>query len=125
MDEQDRTPSFDFDTPSHAESTPTPEDIIRDQALEALRTVFDPEIPVNIVELGLIYDLTVEPDHKVLVEMTLTSPGCPVAGAMPGQVQDVVAQVPGVTSAEVNLVWEPPWDPSRMTEEARLELGMM
>jgi FeS assembly SUF system protein len=89
-----------------------------------MRGVFDPEIPVNIYELGLIYDLKIDPAGAVSIRMTLTSPACPVAGALPGEVQARVQAVPGVTSANVELVWDPPWDMSRMSEEARLQLGL-
>ena len=93
--------------------------------IDALQTVYDPEIPVNIYELGLIYVCDVDAAGKVEVQMTLTAPGCPVAGSMPGMVEDAVAAVEGVSDVSVELVWEPPWDPSRMSEAARLELGMM
>jgi FeS assembly SUF system protein len=92
--------------------------------VEALKTVFDPEIPVNIYELGLIYDIDLQPGGEVLVKMTLTSPGCPVAGSLPGDVKTKIEGVPGVTSADVELVWDPTWNPSMMTEAARLQLGM-
>lgn len=92
--------------------------------LEALRTVFDPEIPVNILDLGLIYGLEFAPGDMLKVRMTLTSPACPVAGQLPGQVQAAVAAVPGVGSAEVELVWDPPWSAERISEAARLELGI-
>jgi FeS assembly SUF system protein len=92
--------------------------------VEALKTVYDPEIPVNIYELGLIYDIDIQEDGAVKVKMTLTAPGCPVAGTLPGEVQAKVAGAPGVTSADVELVWDPAWNPSMMSEAARLELGM-
>jgi FeS assembly SUF system protein len=92
--------------------------------VEALKTVFDPEIPVNIYELGLIYDIDIQAEGAVQVKMTLTSPGCPVAGSLPGEVRDKVAGVAGVTSVDVELVWDPSWNPSMMSEAARLELGM-
>jgi FeS assembly SUF system protein len=93
--------------------------------IEVLRTVYDPEIPVNIYELGLIYKIDVEDDDQVLVEMTLTSPHCPVAETLPGEVEQKVAAVEGVAGCEVKVVWDPPWNPSMMTEEAQLELGMI
>ncbi len=96
-----------------------------EQVLAALKTVRDPEIPVNLVDLGLIYELMVNRDGTVYVEMTLTTPACPVAGALPGQVQQAVAAVPGVTDARVKLVWTPPWTKERMSEEAKLELGLL
>jgi FeS assembly SUF system protein len=92
--------------------------------VEALKTIYDPEIPVNIYELGLIYDVDIQDEGVVKVKMTLTSPGCPVAGSLPGEVQAKVAGVPGVTAADVELVWDPEWNPSMMSEAARLELGM-
>jgi FeS assembly SUF system protein len=91
--------------------------------IAALRTCFDPEIPVNIYELGLIYGLDIDAAGSVKIQMTLTSPGCPVAGTLPKDVENKVRAVPGVSSVQVDLVWEPPWDPSRMTEAARLQLG--
>jgi FeS assembly SUF system protein len=95
------------------------------RVLAALKTVRDPEIPVNLVDLGLIYELIVNKDGIVYVEMTLTAPSCPVAGELPGQVREAVAAVEGVNDARVKLVWEPPWDKERMSEEAKLELGLM
>ncbi|MBV8578751.1 MAG: DUF59 domain-containing protein [Acetobacteraceae bacterium] len=93
--------------------------------LEALKTVRDPEIPLNLVELGLIYDLVVKKGGTVYVEMTLTTPACPVAVSMPGEVETAIRSVPGVDDVRVKLVWSPPWGPERMSEEARLELGML
>ena len=97
---------------------------LEEQIVDALKTVFDPEIPVNIYELGLIYDLAIEDAGQVKIKMTLTSPGCPVAGSLPGEVQTKVEGVPGVANADVELVWDPAWNPSMMTEAARLLLGM-
>lgn len=91
--------------------------------ITVLKTIFDPEIPVDIYELGLIYDVKVENRHAHAT-MTLTAPGCPVAGTMPGMVELALLTVDGIDSAEVELVWDPPWDPSRMSDAARLELGM-
>jgi FeS assembly SUF system protein len=96
-----------------------------ERVLEAMKTVRDPDIPVNIVELGLIYELIANKDGIVYIEMTLTTPACPVAGALPGQVRDAVAEVDGVNDVRVKLVWSPPWDKDRMSEEAKLELGLM
>jgi FeS assembly SUF system protein len=93
--------------------------------IAALRDIFDPEIPVNIYDLGLIYGVDVGDDGAVVVNMTLTTPHCPVAESMPGEVELRVSSVPGVRDAEVNLVWDPPWDPAKMSDEARLELGML
>lgn len=95
------------------------------EIIEALRTVYDPEIPVNIFELGLIYRVDIDEDQHVQIEMTLTSPGCPVAGTLPDEVRGAVEQVDGVAAATVELVWDPPWNPSMMSEEAQLELGVL
>jgi FeS assembly SUF system protein len=97
---------------------------IENAIVEALKTVFDPEIPVNIYEMGLIYDIDLLDEGAVKVKMTLTSPGCPVAGTLPGEVQAKVQGVPGVGAVDVELVWDPTWNPSMMSEAARLELGM-
>ena len=91
----------------------------------ALKEIYDPEIPVNIYDLGLIYGVEVDDESDVTVTMTLTTPHCPVAETMPGEVELRAASVPGVRDAEVNLVWDPPWGPEKMTDEARLELGML
>jgi FeS assembly SUF system protein len=99
-------------------------DRLTDDLIASLKTVYDPEIPVDIYELGLIYKVDVSDDRDVLVEMTLTAPGCPVAGEMPGWVKDAVEKVEGVRSGAVNLVFDPPWDPSRMSDEAKLQLNM-
>jgi len=97
---------------------------LRDQVVQVLRAVYDPEIPVDIWELGLVYDLEVDPEGRVLVRMTLTSPACPVAGTLPGEVEAKVRAVPGVREARVELTWDPPWGPERMSEAARLQLGI-
>ena len=91
----------------------------------ALKEIYDPEIPVNIYDLGLIYAVEVDDDAAVVVTMTLTTPHCPVAESMPGEVELRVSSVPGVRDAEVNLVWDPPWDMAKMSDEAKLELGML
>lgn len=93
--------------------------------LDALKSIYDPEIPVNIYDLGLIYGVDVTEDADVAIVMTLTTPHCPVAESMPGEVELRVASVPGVRDAQVEITWDPPWDPSKMTDEARLELGML
>ena len=93
--------------------------------IEALKEIYDPEIPVNIYDLGLIYDVEITPEHHAMVKMTLTTPNCPVAESMPGEVELRVGSVPGVGHAEVELVWDPPWDPQKMSDEAKLELGML
>ena len=99
-------------------------DALTDKLVEQLKTVFDPEIPVDIYELGLIYKVDVSDEKDVVIDMTLTAPGCPVAGEMPGWVQEAVMKIDGVRSCNVNLVFEPPWDPSLMSDEAKLELNM-
>jgi FeS assembly SUF system protein len=99
-------------------------DALTDALIEKFKTVYDPEIPVDIYELGLIYRVDVSDDRDVVVDMTLTAPGCPVAGEMPGWVHDAVMQVEGIRSCNVNLVFDPPWDPSKMSDEAKLALNM-
>src|ERR1700761_8693396 len=99
-------------------------DILTDKLIEQLKTVFDPEIPVDVYELGLIYKVDVSEERDVAIEMTLTAPGCPVAGEMPDWVRDAVMKVDGIKSCAVNLVFDPPWDPSRMSDEAKLQLNM-
>lgn len=96
---------------------------LQDRVVAVLKTIYDPELPVNIYELGLIYKLDVSEQGEVAVQMTLTAPNCPVAGSLPGEVQKKIAAVPGVTRATVDLVWDPPWDKSRLSEAAQLELG--
>jgi FeS assembly SUF system protein len=129
---QDDKSLFDF-LPGRAPEPETPgeahaddgDPALKEAVLVALKTVRDPEIPVNLVDLGLIYDLSVGADGKVFVEMTLTSPSCPVAGSLPGEVERTIGTVEGVTQVRVKLAWTPPWHPDLMSEEARLELGMM
>ncbi len=99
-------------------------EVLKGPIIEVLKTIFDPEIPVSIHELGLIYDLRVQADGKVEIDMTLTSPACPVAGSLPGEVQAKIAAVQGVADVQVELVWEPQWTPERMTEAARLQLNL-
>jgi FeS assembly SUF system protein len=98
--------------------------LIEGKVIEALKQVYDPEIPVNIYELGLIYEIDVKDDDTVHIKMTLTAPACPVAGSLPGQVEQQVESVPEVKSASVELVWDPPWSRERMSEAAMLQLGM-
>ncbi len=97
---------------------------LQDEVILALREIYDPEIPVNIYDLGLIYGVDIDAGHAT-VTMTLTTPHCPVAETMPGEVEMRVMSVPGVATAEVNLVWDPPWDPGKMSDEAKLEMGML
>ena len=98
---------------------------LRERIEDALRQIYDPEIPVNIFELGLIYGIDVSEEGAVQIRMTLTAPSCPAAGAMPGEVESRVAAVEGVKDVTVELVWDPPWDQSRMSEAAKLELGLL
>ena len=98
---------------------------LHEAIVEACRSVYDPEIPVNIYELGLVYTIDISSENEVRIVMTLTAPGCPVAGEMPGWIADAVSAVPGVKQVDVDLVWEPPWGMEMMSDEARLELGFM
>ncbi|MBA2127127.1 SUF system Fe-S cluster assembly protein [Hyphomicrobium methylovorum] len=109
-----------------ATSALQPEDVeqLTRDIIAALKTVFDPEIPSDIYELGLIYKVEIDDDRNVTIDMTLTAPGCPVAGDMPRWVEDAVNTVPGILGTKVNLVFDPPWDQSRMSDEARLAVGM-
>ena len=108
-----------------ADNPAAPGGALYESVIDALKEIFDPEIPVNIYDLGLIYGVDVSEDGDVAIAMTLTTPHCPVAESMPGEVELRAGAVPGVRDAQVNLVWDPPWDPSKMSDEARLELGML
>ena len=117
-------------SPEPLEGTPliapsTTDHPLYEQIVEACRSVYDPEIPVNIYELGLIYTIDINAENEVAIKMSLTAPGCPVAGEMPGWVADAVESLPGVKQVDVDLVWEPPWGMEMMSDEARLELGFM
>jgi FeS assembly SUF system protein len=116
------SPPPEGDTPAAGPGGETP--TLESRVLDALRTVFDPEIPVNIVELGLIYDIRIDEAKHVEIDMTLTAPNCPVAGSLPGEVERAAQTVEGVGTVKANLVFTPPWNPTFMSEEARLELGM-
>ena len=109
------------------EITPDPVQMVelRPQIIDALRTVFDPEIPVNVYDLGLVYDVLVDADRKVGIRMTLTAPACPAAQTLPGEVRDAAKRVEGVTSSKVEIVFDPPWAMDRMSEAARLQLGLL
>ena len=110
------------------QAAPTPGEVggdLYERVIEALKEIYDPEIPVNIYDLGLIYGVDISDDGHVTVTMTLTTPHCPVAESMPGEIELRVGSVPGVGLADVNLVWDPPWDPQKMSDEAKLELGML
>ncbi len=98
---------------------------IEAQVIEVLRSTYDPEIPLNVYDLGLVYDIDVNPAGAVVITMTLTSPACPVAGSLPPEVESRVRAIKGVTSARVDVVWDPPWTPERMSDAAKLELGFM
>jgi FeS assembly SUF system protein len=104
---------------------PADNDELTDRVIETLKSIYDPEIPVDIYELGLIYDLKISEDGDAEVTMTLTTPHCPVAESLPQEVEMRVLSVPGIRDAEVKVTWDPPWDPSKMSDEARLELGML
>ena len=131
MSAEENRDYFDFapETPAETEGVDRPEGeddpLLMEPVLDALKTVQDPEIPVNLVDLGLIYELVVKKGGIVFVEMTLTTPACPVAQSMPGEVETAISGVPGVNEVRVKLVWTPPWDRDRMSEEAKLELGML
>jgi len=121
------------DSPAHevsqsvADITPDPAkmEAIAPQVIEALKTVYDPEIPVNIFEMGLIYDVLIDADGRVGVKMTLTAPACPAAQSLPVEVRDKARSVEGVTDAKVEVVWDPPWTKDRMSDAAKLQLGML
>jgi FeS assembly SUF system protein len=110
--------------PGAAAAAPVDRHRMEQLVIDALHTVYDPEIPVDIYELGLIYSIDISPEGKVAITMTLTTPACPVAGSMPGQVEKTVRMIEGVTDVVVDLVWEPTWGPAMMTESARLQLNM-
>ncbi|MDR4306477.1 SUF system Fe-S cluster assembly protein [Chelatococcus sambhunathii] len=111
--------------PAEASAIPPEElDRLTDDIIAALKTVYDPEIPVDIYELGLVYRIDISDDRDVTIDMTLTAPGCPVAGEMPGWVENAVGAAPGVNAVKVNMVFDPPWDQSRMSDEARVALDM-
>jgi FeS assembly SUF system protein len=122
--------SVDTPTPASALQTagmtsdPARTEELEPRIVEALSTVFDPEIPVNIYELGLIYDIVVDQSSAVGIRMTLTAPGCPAAQSLPIEVKNKIAQIPGVTDVKVDIVWDPPWDRDRMSDVAKLQLGM-
>ena len=121
---------MNIETEAPMEGTPlirpsTTDHPLYDSVVEACRTVYDPEIPVNIYDLGLVYTIDITPENEVTVVMTLTAPGCPVAGEMPGWVADAVEPLDGVQSVNVQLAWDPPWGMNMMSDEARLELGFM
>jgi FeS assembly SUF system protein len=107
------------------EKAPASNDELTDRVIDTLKSIYDPEIPVDIYELGLIYDLKISEDGDAEVTMTLTTPHCPVAESLPQEVEMRVLSVPGIRDAEVKVTWDPPWDPSKMSDEARLELGML
>ena len=104
---------------------PAAQHALETHVVQVLRTIYDPEIPINIYDLGLIYSIEIDPENRVKIDMTLTAPACPVAGSLPGQVEARIENIPEVKSAEVTLVWDPPWDRSRLSEAVLLDLGMI
>jgi FeS assembly SUF system protein len=124
MNDTTDTPELAVNAPAIQSNIPA-EELARlsDDIISALKTVYDPEIPSDIYELGLIYRIDIEDDRSVKIDMTLTAPGCPVAGEMPGWVQNAVSAVEGVSDVDVSMVFDPPWTPDRMSEEARVALG--
>lgn len=108
-----------------SETQSLPDDVLLEQVVAALKTVFDPEIPTNIYDLGLIYGIDRVGEGGIAIKMTLTAPGCPVAGTMPGMVSRAVEGVDGIDRCEVELVWDPPWNQDRISDEAKLELGLL
>ncbi len=127
MEDANPAPPADSEAPAAgaAASAIAPEELARltDDIVGALKTVYDPEIPADIYELGLVYKIDIEDDRSVKIDMTLTAPGCPVAGEMPGWVQNAVSAVEGISDVEVNMVFDPPWTPDRMSEEAQVAVG--
>jgi FeS assembly SUF system protein len=115
----------EFDTTTSPPDAPAPDGQFREDLIAALRTVYDPEIPVNIYDLGLIYGLNVDAQGRVDIDMTLTAPGCPVAATFPGTVEARLMNVPGVSEAHVTLVWEPAWSMDLMPEAVKLQLGLL
>lgn len=116
-------------SPAESATAPAPRvvdsDALREGIVDVMRTIYDPEIPVNIYEIGLIYTIDVDPSNAVNIRMTLTSPACPAAGTLPGEVEDKARRVEGVSSVKVEVVWEPTWTPAMMSETAKLQLGML
>lgn len=122
MSDENRTP--ENPAPASDAASVSPADALRERVLDVLRSCFDPEIPVNIYELGLVYDVCVSDEGEVAIRMTLTSPMCPVAGTLPPEIEEKVRALDGVAAATVEVVWDPPWSPGMMSEAARLELNM-
>lgn len=112
------------ETPTEHPETPQVENL-RDRIIDVIRTVYDPEIPVNVYDIGLIYEVTVYPVNNVYIRMTLTSPTCPAAGVLPGEVENKVKTMPGINNVDLELTFDPPWEMSMMSDEAKLELGML
>jgi FeS assembly SUF system protein len=120
-------PAEDSAVQNQPEATPQTQDTeaLREKIVDVLRSIYDPEIPVNIYEIGLIYSVDIDPANAVNIRMTLTSPACPAAGTLPGEVEDKTRRVQGVTDVKVDLVWDPTWSPAMMSETAKLQLGML
>jgi FeS assembly SUF system protein len=123
MDENQQKPSLETTSDGHQKLTDQAMQDLMSKIIEALQTIYDPEIPVNIYDMGLIYGVDIDAAGNVVIQMTLTSPGCPVAAYMPSDVERKVFDIPGVVSCRVELVWDPPWNPDRMSEAAKLQLG--
>ncbi|MBW6532241.1 SUF system Fe-S cluster assembly protein [Sphingomonas sp. RRHST34] len=123
--QRDYLAGFLAQQPAGGEAPHEPGGALYEGVIDALKEIYDPEIPVNIYDLGLIYAVEVTDAGQATVTMTLTTPNCPVAESMPGEVEMRVAAVPGIAFADVNLVWDPPWDPQKMSDDAKLELGML
>ncbi len=105
--------------------TPLDKSLLEAKVIDTLQTCYDPEIPVNIYELGLIYQIEIDPENAVNIKMTLTSPACPVAGSLPGEVESKIKAITGVKDAKIELVWDPPWGPEKMSEAAKLQLNIL
>jgi len=120
-------PAEDSSVQNQAKAAPQVQDTeaLREKIVNTLRSIYDPEIPVNIYEIGLIYSVDIDPANAVNIRMTLTSPACPAAGTLPGEVEDKTRRVEGVTDVKVDLVWDPTWSPAMMSETAKLQLGML
>jgi FeS assembly SUF system protein len=112
------------DNSARTSKAPIDQDELYEKIVDVIRTIYDPEIPVNIYEIGLIYNIDIDPSNGVRIRMTLTSPACPSAGTLPGEVEDKVRRLAGVSEARVEVVWDPSWTPAMMSEAARLQLGM-
>ncbi len=118
-------PGSSAETANAASPQPLDPDVLREKIVDMMRTIYDPEIPVNIYEIGLIYTIDIDSSNAVDIKMTLTSPACPAAGTLPGEVEDKARRVEGVAGVKVEVVWDPTWSPAMMSETAKLQLGML